>query len=80
MPMREDWGKVELFRIQIGTWQVASLCDLSSPAVLPAATPFVLGLFENAYEKAQRASLAAGCYAPRIRHGFVSLLVSYRLP
>lgn len=20
MPMREDWGKVELFRIQIGTW------------------------------------------------------------
>lgn len=51
--MREDWGKVELFRIQIGTWQVASLCDLSSPAVLPPATPFVLGLFENAYEKAQ---------------------------
>ena len=60
MPMGEDWGKVELFRIQIDTWQVASLCDLSSPAVLPPATPFVLGLFENAYEKAQRASLAAG--------------------
>lgn len=58
--MREDWGKVELFRIQIGTWQVASLCDLSSPAVLPPATPFVLSLLENAYEKAQRASPAAG--------------------
>ncbi len=60
MLMREDWGKVELFRIQIGTCQVASLCDLSSTAVLPPATPFVLGIFENAYEKAQRASLAAG--------------------
>lgn len=78
--MREDWGKVELFRIQIGTWQVALLCDLSSPAVLPAATPFVLGLFENAYENLNEPHSPLVRYAPRIRHGFVSLLVSYRLP
>lgn len=78
--MREDWGKVELFRIQIGTWQVASLCDLSSPAVLPPATPFVLGLFENAYEMLNEPHSPLVRYAPRIRHGFVSLLLSYRLP
>lgn len=58
--MREDWNKVELFRIQIGTWQVASPYNLSPPAVLPAGTSFVLGLSENVYEKAQRASPAAG--------------------
>ena len=67
--MREGRSKVELFRIQIGTWQVASPYNLSPPAVLPAGTSFVLGLSENVYEKAQRTSRAAGspCAAGSLR-------------
>lgn len=77
--MQEDWGKVELFRIQIGTWQVASLCDLSSLAVFLRQHPLYLAFSKTHTKKLNEPHSPLVRYAPRIRHGFVSLLVGYRL-